>query len=110
LRPGADEFLLNYMKQQLTGTVVSDKMQKTAVVKVARLKEHPKYHKRYSVSKKYKAHDEQKICHIGDTVVIEACKPMSADKHWKVIKRLSNKPKTDDNMSEKAPSNGSIEI
>jgi len=76
------------MKQQLTGTVVSDKMQKTVVVQVVRLKQHPKYFKRYSVSKRYKAHDQNSDCKIGDVVVIEACKPMSADKKWKVIKRL----------------------
>ena len=47
------------MKQQLTGKVVSDKMNKTVVVEVSRLKDHPKYFKRYSVSKRYKAHDEK---------------------------------------------------
>jgi small subunit ribosomal protein S17 len=98
------------MKQQLTGIVVSDKMQKTIVVKVSRLKEHPKYHKRYSVSKKYKAHDEQKTCRVGDAVVIEACKPMSADKRWKVIKRLSNKHKVSDVTLNGANGKETIEI
>ncbi len=76
------------MKHQLTGTVISDKMEKTVVVVVDRLKEHPKYHKRFKVTKKYKAHDEQKECREGDVVVIEECRPMSHDKRWKVVKRV----------------------
>jgi small subunit ribosomal protein S17 len=73
------------MKHQLTGKVVSDKMAKTVVVLVERLKEHPKYHKRYIVSKKYKAHDEKGEFKAGDAVVIEECRPLSADKRWKVV-------------------------
>ena len=71
----------------MTGKVVSDKMAKTVVVLVHRLKEHPKYHRRYWVSKKYKAHDEKQECKIGDTVTIEECRPISADKRWKVVER-----------------------
>jgi small subunit ribosomal protein S17 len=77
------------MKHQLTGKVVSDKMAKTVVVLVERLKEHPKYHKRYRVSKKFKAHDEKGEYKTGDTVVIEECRPLSADKRFKVIKRIA---------------------
>ena len=77
------------MKHQLTGKVVSDKMAKTVVVLVERLKEHPKYHKRFKVSKKYKAHDEKGEYKTGDTVVIEECRPLSADKRFKVIKRIA---------------------
>jgi small subunit ribosomal protein S17 len=76
------------MKHQLTGKVVSDKMAKTVVVLVERLKEHPKYHKRYRVSKKYKAHCETGEYKTGDTVVIEECRPMSADKHFVVVKKI----------------------
>jgi len=79
------------MKQQLTGKVVSDKMNKTVVVEVSRLKEHPKYFKRYSVSKRYKAHDQNSEYKMGDTVVIEACRPISRDKSWRVIKRIALK-------------------
>lgn len=79
------------MKQQLTGTVVSDKMNKTVVVEVSRLKQHPKYFKRYSVSKRYKAHDQNSEFKVGDTVVIEICKPISRDKCWKVVKKLASK-------------------
>ena len=76
------------MKHQLTGKIVSDKMAKTVVVSVDRLKEHPKYHKRYRVTKRYKAHDEKGEFKMGDVVVIEECRPMSADKRWKVIKKI----------------------
>ena len=69
----------------LTGTVVSDKMSKTVVVKVDRLKLHPKYKKYYKVSDKYKAHDEQQQYHIGDKVVIRESRPMSKDKRWTVV-------------------------
>jgi len=67
-------------KQRLQGIVVSDKMQKTVVVKVERVKEHPKYKKRYKVHKKYKAHDEKEKCKVGDKVVIEECRPISKEK------------------------------
>jgi len=70
----------------LKGVVVSDKMDKTIVVAVTRLKKHPKYKKRYKVTKKYKAHDEKNECQIGDKVMIQECRPISKDKRWKVIK------------------------
>jgi len=74
-------------KRILTGEVVSDAMQKTAVVAVTSIKEHPLYHKRYKVTKRYKAHDENKEYKVGDTVVIEEMRPISKDKRWKVIAR-----------------------
>lgn len=75
-------------KKQLIGTVISDKMKKTVVVKVDRVKEHPKYKRRFKVSKKYKAHDENNEYKIGDKVVIEECRPLSKEKRWKVIKKI----------------------
>lgn len=72
------------MQRTLTGTVVSDKMQKTIVVEVTRLQEHPKYHRRFKVSRRYKAHDEKSEYHMGDKVTIEACRPLSRDKRWRV--------------------------
>jgi len=75
-------------KRQLTGIVTSDKMQKTVVVKVERIKEHPKYKKRFKVHKKYKAHVESGEYKIGDRVTIEECRPISKDKRWKVVKKL----------------------
>lgn len=76
------------MKRKLQGIIVSDKMEKTVVVKVERIKEHPKYKRRYKVSKKYKAHLEESDYKIGDKVMIEECRPISKEKHWRVIKKL----------------------
>lgn len=75
-------------KKILTGKVVSDKMQKTVVVQIERVKEHPKYKRRYKIHKKYKAHDEKGEFHIGDTVVIEETNPISKDKKWRVINKV----------------------
>ena len=72
-------------KRKLKGIVVSDKMQKTVVVKVTRLKFHPKYKKYYRVSKKFKAHDEKNQCRVGDKVIIEETRPLSKEKRWKVV-------------------------
>lgn len=75
-------------KKKLQGIVVSDKMQKTVVVSVERIKEHPKYKRRYKVHKKYKAHDEKGVYHTGDTVVIEETAPMSKEKRWTVVSKV----------------------
>lgn len=73
------------VKRKLEGAVVSDKMQKTRVVAVTRLKKHPKYHKYYKVTRHYKAHDEKNEFKLGDQVVIEECRPLSKDKRWLII-------------------------
>lgn len=75
-------------RQQLTGVVVSDRMDKTVVVKVDEKKRHPKYHKSYTVSKRFKAHDEENQYKIGDLVVIESTKPLSKQKNFQVIKKV----------------------
>jgi len=75
-------------KRKLTGIVVSNKMQKTIVVEVERIKEHPKYKRRFKVHKKYKALDEKGEYKIGDKVVIEECRPISKDKKWRVIGKI----------------------
>ena len=75
-------------KKKLTGKIVSDKMQKTVVVLVESIKEHPKYKRRYKMHKRFKAHDENKEYKVGDTVVIEECNPISKDKNWKVINKI----------------------
>jgi len=75
-------------KKTLQGVVVSDKMQKTVVVEVERIKEHPKYKRRFKIHKKYKAHDENKEYKVGDKVVIEETTPISKDKKWKVISKI----------------------
>ena len=72
-------------KRILKGVVVSDKMDKTAVVSVTNIKAHPKYKKRIRITKKYKVHSEGFDLKIGDIVFIEECRPISKDKTW-VIK------------------------
>ncbi|MBF0184580.1 MAG: 30S ribosomal protein S17 [Magnetococcales bacterium] len=69
----------------LQGIVVSDKMDKTIVVKVERKVQHPLYGKILTRSKKYKAHDEENRHRIGDEVRIRECPPISKDKHWMVV-------------------------
>ena len=66
----------------IKGVVVSDKMQKTAVVEVLRLKKHPKYKKYYKVSKRFKANNPENKYHTGDKVLIQETRPMSKDKRW----------------------------
>lgn len=69
----------------LKGVVVSDKMDKTVVVEVTRFVEHKKYGKRIKKTKKYKAHDENNSKKIGDVIEIEETKPISKDKHFRVV-------------------------
>ncbi len=74
-------------KRELQGIIVSDKMQKTVVVEVERIKEHPKYKRRYKVHKKYKAHNESGEFKTGDRVIIRETNPISKDKKWEVISK-----------------------
>lgn len=71
----------------LSGVVVGDKMDKTVVVSVSRFIKHPLYGKFYKVSKKYKAHDEGNIYHVGDKVDITETRPISRDKRFKVVNK-----------------------
>jgi len=73
--------------RKFSGVVVSDKMTKTIVVRVDRIKVHPKYGKRYTVSAKYKVHDEKGEFHIGDKVNFIECRPLSRDKRWRVLSK-----------------------
>ncbi|KPJ54913.1 30S ribosomal protein S17 [Parcubacteria bacterium DG_72] len=75
-------------KKQLKGTIISAKMQKTVVVRVERIKEHPKYKRRFKVHKNYKAHVAEGDYKKGDTVLIEETKPISKDKRWKLVKKI----------------------
>lgn len=68
-----------------TGTVTSTKMDKTIVVTVDTYKVHPKYKKRYKVSTKFYAHDENNTSVLGQTVTIEETRPLSKLKRWKVV-------------------------
>lgn len=72
-------------KRILQGTVVSDKNDKTVVVKVERRFKHPLFKKTVRRSKNYKAHDEANVKKVGDMVSIEETRPISKDKCWKVI-------------------------
>lgn len=76
-------------KHQLTGVVISNKMQKTVVVRVEKVKEHHKYKKIFRLHKKYKAHAVEPF-KVGDVVVIEESAPISKDKKWKVVKKIAN--------------------
>ncbi|MEK7612328.1 MAG: 30S ribosomal protein S17 [Patescibacteria group bacterium] len=73
--------------RKLTGIVASDKMNKTVVVVVSTIKKHKQYGKPYQVTTRFKAHDENNECKIGDTVVIQESRPMSREKRWKVVSR-----------------------
>ena len=68
-----------------TGRVVSDKMDKTVVVSVERLRRHPIYKRVVRLSSKFKAHDEENTARVGDTVRIEESRPLSAEKRWTVV-------------------------
>ncbi len=71
--------------KKLSGVVVSDKMAKTVTVLVERYVKHPKYGKYFTISKKYKAHDENNTYKEGDAVVIQECRPISKDKSFIVV-------------------------
>ncbi len=79
----AEERNLRKVRQ---GIVVSDKMDKTVVVAVERKVPHKLYNKSINTTKKFKAHDENNECRIGDTVRIVETRPMSKEKHWRVEK------------------------
>ncbi len=78
----------NKQNKILKGEVVSDKMQKTVVVAITRLKKHPKYKKYYKVTKRFKVHDEKGEYHDGDKVLIQETRPMSKDKRWMIKERI----------------------
>jgi small subunit ribosomal protein S17 len=75
-------------KRVLTGTVVSDKGEKTIVVRVERRVKHPLYGKIIKLSKKYHAHDAANEFHVGEVVRIEECAPISKLKTWTVVDRI----------------------
>jgi small subunit ribosomal protein S17 len=72
-------------RQTAVGTVVSDKMQKTVVVEIARLVRHQAYNKMVRRKSRVKAHDEDRACHVGDTVRLMETRPLSKDKRWRVV-------------------------
>ena len=72
-------------RKVLVGRVVSDKMDKTITVVVETKRNHPVYGKRINYSKKYKAHDENNECNVGDTVRVMETRPLSKDKRWRLV-------------------------
>ena len=70
------------------GRVVSDRMDKTIVVSVERLARHPLYKRVIRLTTKFKAHDETNEAHVGDTVLIEESRPLSATKRWRLVRVL----------------------
>ncbi len=68
-----------------TGVVVSDKMDKTVVVAISTLVKHPLYGKITKRTTKFKAHDEENACGVGDTVLVMETRPLSKDKRWRVV-------------------------
>jgi small subunit ribosomal protein S17 len=81
-------------KKILEGQIVSDKMKNTVVVKVETVKVHPKYRKRYTSFKKFKADTAGKVFQIGERVAIEESRPLSKDKCWKVLKKIEEREET----------------
>lgn len=77
------------MKRKLQGTIVSDKMNKTRVVEVVRLKKHPRYKKYFKISERFKAHDENNEYKTGEKVFIEETRPISKEKKWKIIRKFN---------------------
>jgi small subunit ribosomal protein S17 len=75
-------------KRTIKGVVISDKMDKTIVVKAVRLVKHPVFHKYVRKQVKYKAHDEKNQCKVGDTVLIIEARPMSKEKRWRMLEIL----------------------
>lgn len=78
-------------KQTLLGTVVSDKMDKTVVVRVDRKFIHPKFKKVVKQTTKYKCHDETNQCQVGDFISMRQVRPLSKDKRWALIEILKKR-------------------
>lgn len=77
----------NKIRRKLNGVVISAKMNQTVIVKVDNVKVHPKFHKRYTTSKRYPAHNELAGVAAGDKVVIEESRPYSKTVNWQVISK-----------------------
>ena len=93
------------------GRVVSDRMDKTIVVSVERLARHPFYKRVIRLTTKFKAHDEENDAHIGDTVLIEESRPLSATKRWRlveVVQRIGDRGLPGDIVSEEAETTEAI--
>lgn len=76
------------MSRKMTGTVVSNKMDKTVVITVERTKNHPIYKKQYKVTTRFQAHDAENKCQVGDVVEVVETRPLSAHKRFMVSQVL----------------------
>lgn len=76
---------VHHVKRTLRGTVVSDKMKDTVVVEVHRFVKHPKYKKYFTKTTRVKVHNPGNTKHLGEIVTIEECRPMSKEKHFRVL-------------------------
>ena len=94
--------------RKLKGTIISNKMTKTLVVRVDTLKRHPKYQKFYRTSKKFKAHDESGEYRVGDVVTLVETRPTSKDKRWRVTE-LVKRP-AGERVEDAASTEGAIGI
>lgn len=83
---------MSAVRRRLVGTVVSNKMQKTIVVRIVRLARHPQYERVMRLAKKCKAHDESQTARPGDLVEIEETRPLSKDKRWRLTEVLRRAP------------------
>ena len=82
-------------RKTLTGTVKSDRMTKSITVNVERRYKHPKYGKYILASKRFVAHDEENEARTGDTVEIAETRPMSKNKHWRLLRVIERAPHQD---------------
>lgn len=80
--------------KERVGLVVSDKMQKTVVVAIENRAPHPKYGKIVVNTQRYKVHDEENKCHVGDRVRIQETRPLSKTKRWQITEILKTKATT----------------
>lgn len=88
--------------RKLKGTVISNKMTKTLVVRVDTLKQHPKYQKFYRVSKKFKVHDGKSEYRVGDVVIIVETRPTSKDKRWRVLELVKRPVGNEEEVTEQS--------
>ncbi|MBI3046611.1 MAG: 30S ribosomal protein S17 [Candidatus Harrisonbacteria bacterium] len=79
---------ISSQNRKLKGVVVSNKMKKTVVVAITRSKKHSKYQKYFTVTKRFKAHDEKNEYQVGDKVIIQETRPISKEKRWIVISKI----------------------
>jgi len=77
--------------RKLKGTIVSDTMNRTRVIEITRMKKHRRYERYFTVTKRLKADDPKNEYKTGEAVVIEETRPLSKEKRWRVVARISNK-------------------